>query len=56
MFPLIPIETGISTNSPWTSWIRWSIPARVNPAIREVRAAIETAVKACRIVRRSEAQ
>jgi hypothetical protein len=56
MFPRIPIDTGISTNRPWTSWIRWSIPASVRPARRAVIAAIETAVKACLMVTRSEIQ
>ncbi len=54
MFPRIPIETGIKTNKPSTSSMRWLIPASVSPATSEVRLAITTATNPCRTVTRSD--
>ncbi len=56
MFPRMPMETGISTNSPRTSPSLWSMKARVSPATSEVIAEMITAMPACFTVARSEPQ
>jgi hypothetical protein len=56
MFPLMPMDTGISTNRPSITSILLPIPTRASPASREVREAMVTAIKPWLIVRRSDDQ